>query len=422
MIIVLLLVLLFPSLSFARDERAPNLSFGSVVIGEKRIPIDLDLFKLSFSNPKGGVEASFVRNSVQWVRIHNVLLLPRVAIKIKTIIPAEKIHLIYQDNIVLMQSTPDQSAETEMFVSLFNPTPIKVVVDGITVGEIKIESKSNSQLTDNILIDYSCAPYNLEIKGLENHFASIGCNLLRHGDFGSEYGVLEIYWASSDLTLLDGSTPPFTGIVREENPLKIQVQNTNGIKSQVEIKANVPKRLNRIKTALGFGPYVFKTQEDDSQSKEVITPSYMMYGNLYLNKQNSLRAFDAMVWQKSFFNNLGLYYANELALVFDNRIQLTTLLGAQTVSYYFKSSQKTLHQVIYPQGFELSYLHAFGMKNYSLVYGMFIYPFGVNNYQNIWLRHGKNWFWELNYLSWANGDKKTYMYGLSVGIPFLTFL
>lgn len=414
------LVLVFSSIVYA-DERAPNLSFGSVVIGEKRIPINLDLFNLTFSNPKGGIEASFVRNSVQWIRVHNVLLLPRVAIKIKTIIPAEKIHLIYQENIILMQSTPDGSTETEMFVSLFSPAPIKVVVDGVNVGEIKIESKSNSDLKDNILIDYSCAPYNIEIKGLENHFASVGCNLIRHGDFGSEYGVLEIYWSSSDLTLLDGSTPPFTGIVREENPLKIQVQNTNGIRSQVEIKAKVPKRLQRIKTALGFGPYVFKTQEDASHSKEVITPSYMVYGNFFLNKQNSLRAFDALVWQKSFFNNLGLYYANELALVFDNRIQVTTLLGAQTVSYYFNQSHKTLHQVIYPQGFELSYLHAFGMKNYSLVYGMFIYPFGANNYQNIWLRHGKNWFWELNYLSWANGDKKTYMYGLSVGIPFISF-
>lgn len=421
MIFLLLLVLIFPNFCFSRDERAPNLSFGSVLIGEKRIPIDLDLFELQMTNKNLNLKATFVRNSVQWVRVNDILLLPRAAVKIQASLPAHKVHLIYQNNIVLMQSNSESESETEMFVSLFNPSPIKVVIDGKESGLIEIQSRNVRGIKDNILIDYSCAPYNLEIKGLEDHFASIGCNLLRHGDFGSEYGVLEIYWSTSDLTLLDGSGPPFTGIVKEENPLRVQVKNALDEISVVEIKANVPKRLNRIKTAIGFGPYVFKTHEDNSQSKEVITPSYMVYGNFYLNKQNSLRAFDAMIWQKSFFNNLGLYYANELALVFDNRIQLTTLLGAQTVSYYFKQSQKTLHQVIYPQGFELSYLHAFGMKNYSLVYGMFIYPFGVNNYQNIWLRHGKRWFWELNYLSWANGDKKTYMYGLSVGIPFISF-
>lgn len=405
---------------YARNDRSSNLSFGSVVIGEERIPIDLTHFELFSKKTDSLIEAQFVPKSVQWIRTNNVLLLPRAAVKITTNIPAQKVHVSYHNDIILMQENAENISETEMFVSLFDATPIKVFVEGKLYTEIQLKSKKVESTKENILIDYSCAPYNLEVKGLDNYFASIGCNLLRHGKMGSEYGVLEIYWAASNLTLLDGTPSPFAGIVKENYPLKINLKNTEGEIRLVEIKANVPKRLYRYKTAIGFGPYNFKTQEDPGQTKEVLTPSYMAYANLYLSDKTSLRAFDALLWQKSFFNNLGLYYANELALVMDNRIQVTTLLGAQAVSYYYNQSKETLHQIIYPQGFEVSYLHAFNMKNWNLTYGMFIYPFRTQSYQNIWIRHGTRWFWELNYLSWQNAEKKTYMYGLSIGIPFIS--
>ena len=43
-------------------------------------------------------------------------------------------------------------------------------------------------------------------------------------------------------------------------------------------------------------------------------------------------------------------------------------------------------------------------------------------YRNVWVRWGKNYFWELNLIEWGQDDFKASMWGLSVGFPFKGFL
>ncbi|MFZ4713968.1 MAG: hypothetical protein ACOYL6_09665 [Bacteriovoracaceae bacterium] len=419
-----LLFLFFVSMSlYARDERAYNLSLGSLFIGENRIPIDLNSsFPISLKKNLLDATVEWVPKSVQWVRVDQVLLLPRAAIKITLPIDASRIHLRYQNNIFLMQSTGER-AEAEIFVSLFKSEPIQVFIDGIMINEISVKSRHSND-EKNILIDYSCAPYGVTIEGLSEHFASVGCHLLRQGNFGEEYGVVEIHWAATDITLLDGSSPPFVGLVKNESPLRIQVKNDEGKIQTVTIKAHPPAHLKRFRTAFGVGPYAFKSQISEAESQQLVTPSYQLYGNFTLDSKNSMRFFDALIWQKSFFNNFGLYYASEISLIFDNRLQVVSLLGGQMVNYVYnyRTGFKSYNEIIYPQGFELNYLHAFGLHNYTMNYGMFLYPFKGASYQNLWLRFGKRVFVEANYLSWENLNKKTSMYGLSIGLPLFSWL
>jgi len=416
-----ILVFLLSVNSWARDERAFNISLGSLLIGENRIPIDLSSFPVSLKKKSIESIISWVPRSVQWVRTEQVLLLPRAALKIKLKGDAARFHLSYQNNIFLMQSNGlNEQSEAEIFVSLFKSEPIKIFMDGKEIDEIVISNKPSSD-GKNVLIDYSCAPYGLTVEGLDEHFASIGCQLLRQGPFGDEYGVIEIYWAATDITLLDGSSPPFVGIVKNEDSLRINVKDHDGHIKTIKMTAKPPARLKRFKTALGIGPYLFKSSVSADDAQKVVTPSYQVYGNFTMDQKNSLRFFDALVWQKSFFNNFGLYYASELSLIFDNRLQIVSLLGGQMVNYVYANNFKSYDEIIYPQGFEINYLHAFGKTNYTLNYGMFIYPFKGANYQNLWLRWGKRTFVEANYLSWENFNKKTAMYGISIGFPFLSW-
>ena len=76
--------------------------------------------------------------------------------------------------------------------------------------------------------------------------------------------------------------------------------------------------------------------------------------------------------------------------------------------------------MIYPQGFEILYKHAF-IENYNLAYGMFLST-NSEKYTNAWFRYGKKNFLELNYITWGHEQSQIKMWGLSVGIPFFSAL
>ena len=201
----------------------------------------------------------------------------------------------------------------------------------------------------------------------------------------------------------------------------MEVFNAVGEKSDVIIKAKLPKNIHRLKTALGLGPYLFEANDRLSYQNEKVAPAWMLYGNYELLNTTSIRFFNATVKNEALFNNGGVYFAYELANVFDGRFQLVPLLGFQLLSFDYNKSTATRHKIIYPQGFEAVYKHAFGLANWHLVYGMFISSSDEEPYKNLWLRFGKKWFGEVNYIEWQAGVYKVKTYGLSVGIPFLSF-
>jgi hypothetical protein len=250
----------------------------------------------------------------------------------------------------------------------------------------------------------------------------VGCHLERRGKWGKERPRLEISWSSTNYRLLNGGGPPYVVILNGKSPAKFTVVDNEGNEKEVSFKAKLPKRLKRLKTALGFGPYLYRRSIDDVKKSNELAPAFFLYGNLYMTNSTSLRFFDGFVWRNpSYFNNFGFYFAYNLADAFDGRIELVPLLGIQGLSFKLLDNSKTFTQLIYPQGFELIYKHAFGIENYNIVYGMFISTSSEVGYNNLWIRWGKGYFWELNYIDWEKNGKKAAMYGLSIGVPFLSF-
>jgi hypothetical protein len=410
---------------FASNENATSLSFGPVQIGEERLKLDFKDFDLivETNTEEVKIKAAFISDSLQWARSMPELLMPRARIRVQTQANSERIHLRQEGQSITFQNK-ENLGQTEIFVSLFDPSPIDIYFDGKKVGTIIIRTKDMKEKTieELHLVDYSCANFDLVVTGIDDQYLSLGCSVARVGKSGKEYPILQISWLSPNLQLLDKSAPPYiTYLTAKDNSTKFLVIDQNGQKKEITITAKIPKRLYLLKTAAGLGPYTFAATQDDLSHAPKLSWSAMLYGNYYVNDKNSIRFFEAIVKENSTFNNLGFYFAYEGADGFDHRLSFVPLLGLQLVTFKYSPSSRVINKAIFPQGFELVYRHAFGLRNYNLVYGMFLSTSSLVDYENLWIRFGKRIFVELNYINWADSGSKATMTGLSIGFPFMNF-
>jgi hypothetical protein len=240
----------------------------------------------------------------------------------------------------------------------------------------------------------------------------------RVGNIFNEYPRLEVTFSSTNLKTLSNERPPFTFYLKDNTPMEFQVLDSKNKIQTIKLSAILPKKLTRLKTALGFGPYIYESRDTNALAKNEFAPSVMIYGKLELTETSSIKAFDALLYSKSLFNNSGVYFSYDLAELFDGRILIDTLLGFQGLNYRYKKGSPTEFRLIYPQGFEVIYKHAFGIQNKHLTYGMFLSTNTSEPYTNSWIRWGGKLFFELNYINWEHNDKKITMSGLSIGFPF----
>lgn len=427
----ILLLLLF-SVSALASESEP-ISFGKVVVGDNRLPLRVRDFKIRLKlNEDIKSKVVLKKGSVQWIRIEEVLLTPRARIAIYFKGDAKDFALQYRGKSINMQQDKKGIAHTEFYVSLFQFDKIKVYKKGRQIGDISFYAKKiKKKNKQTALIDYSCSRRGIKIKGMDNEYISLGCRMNRVGKFGKEKAMLEVLWTSANYRLLDGSQAPYIAVFLSNNPVKIKVINYNNQIREIEISAKIPKRLHRLNIAYGYGPYFFETTIDQDQDPlvddilkytEPVVPAFMAYFNFKVDEDTSIRGFDAVVWKDSVFNNLGVYYASDIAKPMDKKLTITTLLGMQHLYFKFDEGFKTKSEPIFPQGIEFNYRHAFGIENYLINGGAFLSPSESIDYQNIWIRWGKTIFWELNYIYWGTGEFSAKMWGLSAGFFFGGFL
>jgi hypothetical protein len=239
------------------------------------------------------------------------------------------------------------------------------------------------------------------------------------GVFGKEQSRLEITFNAGELRMINGARAPFSIYLDDTSPVEMQMSALDKNVKTLKLKARFPKRANRLKSAIGFGPYLYDSFKLSQKSKNNPSLALMYYGKFDLTATSSFKFFDALLYSKSFFNNSGIYFSYDLGEVFDGRVVFNALLGAQGLHYKFSKSDPTTFSVIYPQGFEMMYKHFNGMENKHLTYGMFIGT-GAHKYINSWLRFGGSKFLELNYIRWANEDNEIKTWGLSVGLPLFS--
>lgn len=401
--------------TFFNHVHAQAFSFGQFSIGESRIPLDISDFIIHSQSEI--IKTSFIKDSVQWIRNENNLLVPRVLLDVAILSNTSNIYLMMDKKIVI-PSNSNNIHSTKIYVDLFNPSEIAVYVADRLLDTITIQAKSSAGAKTKQLIDYSCSPYSLKIEGIDDEYISVGCKMHRLGKWYAQTPRLEITMSSTNLKTLSGNNPPYFFYLDDSSPLEINLINHEKKVKYLHIEAKVPPRINRLHTSLGFGPYLYKAGIENQMTDSLLASSLMGYAKFDLTETASFKAFDALLYSKSLFNNSGLYFSYDLAEIFDNRILINALLGFQGIHYsYSRHNTGTEFQILYPQGFEVLYKHAFGIENYHLFYGMFLST-SQEPYTNAWLRYGKRVFLELNYIDWGHNNSRIQMWGVSLGIPF----
>lgn len=424
-LILCLLSLLLYNVLYAQVREVRAISLGPVQLGESRLPINLQDFEIKTATPNSAnnglpLTISWINDSTQWVRNDVNLLIPRARMAIAFSSPSPDLSLTYSGTSIIPEKTEGRFY-TEVYVSLFDSEKIYLYQGSTVIKEIWVEGKPPANQTKTNLIDYSCSPYQVTIEGMEDEYLSAGCRIERIGVPGLETPRLEITWSSTNLRLLSEVPPPYVVVLSEGNTAEVQVKNRNNQLRTLTFKAKLPKRLHRFKVGMGIGPYTFDIESQNIR-KNRLTASPMLYSNLTLTPSTSLRFFDALVAASGTFNNFGSYFAYDLANLFDNRIQIVPLIGLQHLYFKYDKHSPSYNHLIYPQGFEVNYRHAFGLENYLLGYGMFLSTSKEYDYKNIWLRFGKSLFAEINYIEWGRNDLHARMWGLSFGFPLFQLL
>ncbi len=391
---------------------AQTFNLGRFSIGESRVQVKLEDFFIHHDSPL--VTSRWNPSSVQWIRNENNLLVPRALLKIYINKNQALVHLNYQNKAIIPVKKKNY-VETEIYVDLFNPETIFVFEGKTLLDKIVVEAHAPKDALSKQLIDYSCLPYNLKLMGLDNEYLSVGCKMNRLGTLGSETPRLEITFSSTNIRTVNDTKPPFTVYLEDNSLVEMKVKGINEDEKTIKLQALIPDRLYRLKTSFGFGPYIYESKQSSATQNANIAPSLMIYGKYDLNDTASFRAFDALLYSKTFFNNSGLYFSYDLASALDGRVFINALLGFQGLHYRYSKSDPTVFRLIYPQGFEVIYKHAF-IENYNLIYGMFLST-NSESYTNAWLRYGKSNFLELNYIKWGHDKSEIKMWGLSFGIP-----
>lgn len=408
-------LIVFILLLYSASAFTQAFSIGQFSIGQASVDLDVNDFNIEKSH--SDIEAFFIADSVQWLRPDNNLLTPRVLLNISVPKKYQPVYIKVAEQIIF-PAGDSLKLSTQVFINLFNPETVQIFQGEKLLDTIQIVAKSVAQSKLKQWIDYTCLPYNVVITGMDQQYSSTGCKLHRVGSFGRETPRLELAFSSPNLSTLAGDHPPFLFNLTDNSVVETVLMNkSTKQRTRVTVSAKLPARLNRLKVAGGLGPYFFTSTYDLETKGPDTAPSYMLYAKYELSETSSFKAFDALIYNnQSLFNNAGLYFSYDLAQVLDGQVVLGALLGFQGLNYRYDRGFPTEFEVIYPQGFEITYNHAFGIQNHYLSYGMFLST-TQELYRNIWLRYGSQVFYELNYIAWGSDIAAIEIWGLSVGFP-----
>jgi hypothetical protein len=377
--------------------------------------------------------------SLQWVRIMDVLVLPRARLKVQFLKPTT-FRIDYGGFSHGGESQLQFSIPVALLSSKKNKINIQINQEGkIKNGILGVRFKPKSQTTKPRLFqDSSCSRYNIKTQRYPTNFDSnswvyFGCRFVSTQGENYRTSALEMYifWDGYD----EEKTLKIDGLISESilpslwalrlgaspGHLKL-IKNENSTEEQIDVSYSVSDRHYLGSLGLGLGPYFSEfsnTDQHDVGWNSLLT----LYGSYFINETTRMVAFDATSISNYLWSDLGLYLSTENATMFDQRCSMNLLFGGHILA--FRNEGRVFAVPSYPQGFEFIYRDAFMPgRNFSL--GGFVYPeINGRSYYNMWIRWGGKLFWELNYLSAKEsfGDQvvNSKSIGITIGYPIVRF-
>ncbi len=440
----LLLMVFFSSASWASVLHLPN-TLSEEALSETVpmafSPNDLDLLDFKIHWARGmipGVEFKLVPGTLQWVRVSEILVVPRARISVK-VQDGESVQIFHSGFSQSVQVRNGQ-ANGEVPIALIsgeeNPIRVAVKKSGkLEQAELWVEFQPrfrNGSSDHFVSLDSSCSAFGLsaQITGKKKEsWAYLGCRLIRGREESRDTASLEVFvfWDHvGSIIEIEGietrAQTPSVWILRLSSQARQIVLQSKDEK--MEIQFRVPQYLNRGLLSLGLGPYFFGFQGEDKRVSS-LAPLATLYGSYFFSEGFRLVGFGLWTFEAHQYADLGLYFYVESGRFLDRRISTHLLVGGHGL--HFKALDQGYMSATFPQGFEVVYSDAFIPGN-NLKLGAFIYPpISQASYYNCWLRWGAKKFIELNYIAWqVQPSENTPIFsastlGLSVGFPLIQF-
>jgi len=402
-------------------------------------------------NLPAGAKLEWDPNSVQWTRIDDRIVLPRARIRIE--IPGVDSALISTwERTTPLRKSMTSSWFGEAMVPLVSGAGSKLSVwvrKGRTETEIPLAlERVAPNREDSFGIDSSCSPWHVDLrragpdseassgsageaeKSIERSIlATVDCDLVRSVSAAGQLASLDLFLfldGAGDRLKMNGSTVKAEApslfrlrLFPQNQPIVLETESGDVI----ELRYQIPARLNRGFLGVGLGPYDYRFLAPGTDVRTA-AGVFTVYGSYELSDTVRFTAFNATAIHRNYFSDTGLYLKSESFKALDRRLSVSVMLGANFVALrYGGRAQKKWGA---PQGFEAAY-RDFLAPNRSLVLGAFIYPpIDGKSYYNGWLRYGSPaLFGELNYLEIRNQIDGASVHvrslGFSVGFPLARF-
>jgi hypothetical protein len=380
------------------------------------------------------------KESLQWVRTLDVLVLPRARMRLTFATPTTL--RVYQGAFSTGGRLLDQ---IDFPVALMNNSQniirVRIEENGQEVErQLRIRFRprmaSHQQL---VYIDSSCSRYNVKADWLslpeskpplQASWAYLGCRFLTtKGDqFRTSALEMYIYWdgltedsaIAVDRLRTEPILPGVWALRLSSLPGRILLKNAQG--QELQINYNLSERHYLGSLGVGIGPY-FSEFNGVGEYDLGWSPLLTIYGSVFINESIRVVGFDATSISNRLWTDLGLYLSAENAKMFDERMTMSLLIGGHVIA--FRTDGKNHAEPSFPQGFEFIYADAF-KRGHSMSFGGFVYPeIAGRSYYNLWIRWGGKIFGEINFLeakeSFDNESVSSKSLGLTFGFPLGRF-
>ncbi|OFZ53361.1 MAG: hypothetical protein A2428_10385 [Bdellovibrionales bacterium RIFOXYC1_FULL_54_43] len=399
--------------------------------------------------PIPGVTVRIEERSLEWVRVSELLVLPRARILFEMDrIEGGRITSAGFSQAVSVQGGHQGRAEIPVALISGDQNPIELRIrpfregvrapdTGVTKdihGKLRVVFRPRSESkTARVYLDTSCSRYGLKTESLgfkADEWVYIGCRMV-HTESIYRTSSLEVlvYWDNVGQSILVGGIETPSSSVSLW-PLRLYADPGTILlragSHEMRLRYSIPRQLHHGAVSLGIGPYAFNFRDESHEvSNTTLMPT--LYSSYFITESMRLVAFGAVTANAQLISDFGVYLSSEYIRTLDRRVAVNLMLGVHSIA--FRTGGQYYFLLGAPQGAEVVVYDFLGRAR-NLTLGGFVYPsIQGKAYYNTWIRWGSGaLFGEINYIAWEEKlDSEQYSsrsMGVTLGFPlgFLGFL
>lgn len=381
-----------------------------------------------------GVNFRLAPGTVQWVRVADVLVLPRARLVINA--PGAESGRVTSAGFSQALSRSRVEVPVALISGEGNPIDFRIRRAGKDLaGRVVLRFRPRKDLgSERVFTDASCSRFGMKVTGTAQSpqargWGYIGCRMVVSENTGHRTSSLEAYvfWDGVGQTVrVGGADTPESSV--SVWPLRLrsepgEVTLTAPPADTMTIRYGTPENLHLGSIGMGLGPY-WDHFSGNGEDLSTVAPVLTLYGSYFITEQLRLLAFDATTIDPHLTTDFGLYIGTEYLKFLDRRVVINLLLGAHALG--FRSLGEYYVKLGVPQGVEITLVDVL-KKSCNVQTGFFLYPLiNGKSYYNVWFRWGSpRLFGEFNYISWdetlGSQGIHTDTAGVSIGFPIGKF-